>query len=128
MKANKKRLVLIAEDERPMERLLVEEFGKTGLDIEVARDGADALALALRTHPDIILLDIVMPKMDGLTMLKKLREDAWGKNVPVILLTNFGDTDKIVEATKSGAYGYLLKSSWDVSDVVKKVQEALNSH
>ena len=124
--AAKKKLVLIVEDEKPMARLLVESFKEAGLHTVVATQGDTGLAQALSERPDLILLDIVMPGMDGLTMLKKLRQDTWGKTVPVILLTNFGDTDKIIAATESGAYGYLLKANWEIKDIVAKVREALH--
>lgn len=81
--------------------------------------------VALLWHPDLILLDIVMPKMDGMTMLAQLREDEWGKTARVITLTNLSDTEKVAEAIEHGSYEYLVKSDWKIEDVVAKVREKL---
>ncbi len=123
----KRRVVLIVEDEQDMLQALVDKFAREGFDVLEAKDGEEGLGLALKEHPDLILLDIIMPKMDGMTMMKKLREDAWGKSVPIILLTNLSATEEeiikgIVENTP--AY-YLVKSEWKIEDVVQKVKERL---
>ena len=81
------------------------------------------LAIALKEQPDVILLDIIMPKMDGITMLKKLREDAWGKEAKVILLTNLSSNEKLAEVTAQGSHEYLVKTDWKIEDVVTKVRE-----
>jgi len=91
-----------------------------------AKDGRAGLDLALKEHPDLILLDILMPKMDGVQVMKKLREDSWGKNVPVILLTKLDlDDQKLREIVQYGAAYYLVKRDWSLEDVVKKVKEVL---
>jgi DNA-binding response OmpR family regulator len=120
-----KKTILIVEDEAPVREALADEFKAQKFDVLVAPNGEDGLALALQAKPDIILLDVVMPKMDGLTMLLRLREDPHGKTIPVIFLSNYGETEKIVEATKGAAYGYLIKSNWKISEVTNKVKEAL---
>lgn len=122
---NKNKKILIVEDEKPMRKVLTDSFLAEGFSIIEAEDGIEGLKMAFKERPDLILLDLVMPKMDGIEMLKKLREDEWGKNALVIVLTNLGDTDKIVEATKCGAFGYLVKTNWRMKDVVKKVKDCL---
>lgn len=122
-KSNKK--ILIVEDERPLREVLCDKFEASGFKIFSAKDGKEGLAVALKEHPDTILLDIIMPKMDGMTVLKKLREDKRGKDIPVILLTNLADDQKVAEATEKGVYGYLVKSDWKIADVVKMVEERL---
>ena len=92
-----------------------------GFIVLEAENGEEGLDVALRDHPDLILLDIIMPKMDGLTMLKKLREDVRGKNTKVILLTNLSDNEKVSEALLQGSYDYLVKSDWKIGDVVAKI-------
>ena len=118
--------VLIVEDEPPELRALVDKFSREGFEALEAKNGEEGLNLALETHPDLILLDIVMPKMDGLTMLKKLREDEWGRGVPVIVLTNLSDGDKARDAIYHGVYDYLVKADWKLEDVIKKVKEWLS--
>src|SRR5258708_6807474 len=94
-----KKIVLIVEDEVPMLQVLKEKLQGSGYTTFQAKDGQEGLELSLTHHPDIILLDILMPKMDGMTMLTKLREDSWGKTVPVIILTNVSaDTDTTIKA------------------------------
>jgi len=125
---NTQKTILIIEDELSQLKALVDKFQREGFVSLQARDGKKGLEIALQKQPDIILLDIVMPKMDGLTMMKKLRqENTWGRNVPIILLTNLtADDEKINKsvAEDEPAY-YLVKSNWTIDDVVKKVKERL---
>jgi len=121
---NKK--VLIIEDEESVLKVLSTKFTHEGFTVFEARDGEEGLELALKEKPDLIMLDVVMPRMDGLTMLKKLREDVWGKKVPVMILTNLSDDKNIAEAMIGGVYDFLVKSSWDIEDVIKRAKERLN--
>lgn len=125
-KNNKK--ILIVEDDSSLLNVLHDKFILEGFDVLLAENGEIGLASALSLHPDLILLDIVMPKMDGMTMMKKLREtDEWGKNVPVILLTNLSaDDEKINQAIaiNEPAY-YLVKSDYTISYLVEKIKERL---
>lgn len=123
----KKMKILIVEDEKNLLKILKEKFVEEGYDVIGVADGAAGLSMALSERPDIILLDIVMPIMDGMTVLKKLRVDSWGKNVPVILLTNLNIADKVADALDKGVYDYLVKSDWSLSDIVKKVREKLSA-
>ena len=82
----------------------------------------------MRDKPDIVTLDIAMPEMNGLEMLKKLREDPWGATVPVVVLSNFDDSEKVAESLSQGVQYYLVKINATVDDIVKKVQEALAQH
>lgn len=96
--ANKKILVIEAvEDNAPLRKALHDKFSLEGFSVIDAKDGEEGLTVAMSEHPDLILLDILMPKMDGLTMMKKLRQgDEWGKHVPIIVLTNHSaDSDYI---------------------------------
>lgn len=119
--------ILIAEDEDSMLSALVDKIRRAGFaEPLTARNGEEGLALALREHPDLLLVDILMPKMDGITMAKKIREDAWGKGVKVIILTNFDTTDEMLKdvALVEPSY-YLLKSNWGIDDVMVKIKEVL---
>ncbi len=92
-----------------------------------AKDGEEGLAIALREHPDLILLDLMMPKMDGMTMLKKVRADEWGRGVPVIILTNLNATDEhlVEDMITHKPLKYLIKSDWKIHDIVAEVNQAL---
>ncbi len=117
--------ILIVEDEEPMLRALADKFNSEGFNVIQAKDGEEALEEALASKPDVILLDIILPKMDGMTMLKKLREDERGANIPVILLTNLDYSVGVAKAVESGAYDYLVKTDWTLEEVVEKVRERL---
>ena len=82
------------------------------------------MEIALREHPDLILLDLIMPVMDGMTMLKKLRHDPWGTKVSVIILTNLSDAEGSLMRS-IGSLDYIVKSNWKLEDVVAKVRERL---
>lgn len=117
--------VLIVEDEKNMFSLLKNGLEKEGITVFGTTNGADGLKSALKNHPDLILLDIIMPKMDGLTMLYKLRQDKWGRNVKVVILTNLSDGNSVAAALKSGVYDFLVKADWKLSDLIQKVKEKL---
>ena len=117
--------LLIVEDEPALLKALAIKFAREKFEIITASDGEVGLEMALHEHPDLILLDIIMPKMDGMTVLNRLRVDSWGKKVPVIILTNLSDDAKVAEAIKQGTHDYLVKSDWDIGDVVMKVRNRL---
>ncbi len=117
--------ILIIEDEQSLLNALVSKFEKEDFAVISARDGEDGLEKALTEHPDLVLLDIIMPKMDGITTLERIRRDNWGKKVPVIMLTNLSDEKKVEEAIELGSRDYLVKSDWNINDVVKKVRSKL---
>ncbi len=117
--------ILIVEDEQDIRQTLVDKFTDEGFDVFNAENGKKGLELALKEHPDLILLDIIMPVMDGITMAEKMREDKWGKNVSIIMLTNLSDVEKVSKVLESGVYEYLIKSDWKIADLVKRVKEKL---
>lgn len=120
--------ILIVEDELPVRKALVEKFQSEGFETALAFDGEEGLEQADRLHPDLILLDLIMPKMDGMTMLKKLRASSeWGKQVPVIILTNLSSDDdgRISDVAELLPTYYLVKTDWKLSDVVEKVKGRL---
>jgi two-component system alkaline phosphatase synthesis response regulator PhoP len=116
--------ILIVEDERILSDALIKKFTQENFVVLSAKDGQQGLSLALTDHPDLILLDIIMPVMDGMTMLRKLREDSWGKNANVILLTNLSNA--ITEPFSQSAHdNYLVKSNWKIEEIVEKVKKKL---
>ena len=105
--------------------VLVEKFNREGYNVKTAKDGAVGLKIAIMERPDIILLDIIMPVMDGMTMLQRLRADEWGRKVPVLLLTNLNSAEKVVDALENGVFDYLVKADWSLNDIVAKVNDRL---
>ena len=119
--------ILVVEDEPAIQRALLDKLEEDKFVVLQAKNGQEGLDMAKANHPDLILLDIIMPVMDGITMLKTLRDDEWGKDVPVMLLTNLSEEEKIAEAFGLGSFGYLIKTNWSLADVTKKIKEKLNS-
>jgi DNA-binding response OmpR family regulator len=121
--------VAVIEDEGAMSRSLSGELQDAGFDVVTAFDGEQGLQLTLKEKPDLVLLDIIMPKMDGMTMMSKLRESGeYGKGVPIILLTNLNADDKIMGGViKNEPSYYLVKANYKVSDVVEKVKNHLSA-
>jgi CheY-like chemotaxis protein len=123
----KNKKILIVEDEAPLRNAIADILTFEGFTVFQAKNGQEGLDMSLAQHPDLILLDLMMPVMDGLTMLEKLRQDQeYGKNALVILLTNINDPDKIAQATEAGTFDFLVKSDWNIEDVVKKIKTRLN--
>ena len=121
----KRKKILLIEDEAFQSRILGDMFTNEGLDVLKSGDGEEGLKIALKEHPDLILLDIILPKMDGITVLKELRKDSWGKNIPVVILTNLVEAEKAKEALKEGVYDFLIKANSGLNEILEKVKERL---
>lgn len=124
-----KKIILIVEDETAMINLLTDTLKEHGFDTIKAENGEEGLSLALEKHPHLILLDIFMPKMNGLELMDKLRKNEWGKTVPVVILTNISpDNDETLQAIiqNKPAY-YLMKADIQLTDIVEKIKEILET-
>lgn len=117
--------ILIVEDEAILRGLLVTTLQAEGYDVYEAKNGREGLASALKRRPRLILLDIVMPEMSGMDMLKRLRRDTWGRSASVILLTNLGDTESIESAKGFGVREYLVKSDWSLDELAERIEELI---
>lgn len=122
-----KKILLLVEDEKPVLKALVAKFEGDGFGVLQAENGEDGLRVALTEKPDLILLDLIMPKKTGLQMMHELRETSgYGEKVPIIILTNLSVNDKISsEVSKHEPSFYLVKADWKIEDVVSKVKEIL---
>jgi len=123
---NNAKTILIIEDEHLLSKAIRRKLEKNAFSVIDAFDGGEGLAVALERHPDLILLDIVLPIMDGVTLLDRLREDQWGKDVPVIILSNLSDASIIKESKEKDVNTYLVKTDWKLDQVVEKVKQMLN--
>lgn len=118
--------ILVVEDEQELRSLIAQTLRDAGYLVIEAADGASAVAVARSAHPHLILLDILMPHTDGTAVLKALREDAWGRSVPVIIFTNYTlDDDMTAKLAEFTPAYYLVKSDWSVNAVVDKIREVL---
>jgi len=118
--------VLLVDDEIGKRTAVAEALKEEGLTVFEASNGREGLKTALAEKPDMILLDIVMPEMDGLEMLKMLREDKWGANAYVTLFTSYADPDRVAKALELGAHNYLLKTSLNLVEIVNEVKKKLD--
>ena len=119
--------IMIIDDEidfLTIAKMNLEATGK--YEIMTLLSGVDIIKYVAEFKPDIILLDIVMPIMDGITMLKELRKDKWGKDACVIMLTNLNESGKVSESLEKGVHDYLIKTDWSLKDLVKKVKRKLS--
>lgn len=127
MTEEKQKTILVVEDEENLRNVIVDLLRiKKFMTLE-AKNGQEAVEVALEKHPDLILLDLIMPVMDGMTALKKIREDSWGARVPVIILTNLNPTSEslVEDVVTHKPLHYLVKSDWKINDVIKEVRGAL---
>ncbi|MBI3633810.1 MAG: response regulator [Candidatus Vogelbacteria bacterium] len=119
-----KRILIVeeVEDDVSIRNILRDKLAAEGFGVLEAKNGEEGLSVALQYHPDVILLDIVMPKMNGMVMLKKLREDKWGKTARVIILTNYGDNEKIADVMGNEVFQYLIKSDVKLEEVIQMIR------
>lgn len=120
-----KKIILVVEDEEPMLLVLRDVLKVEGYEVLEAKNGIEGLELALKDHPDLILLDILMPKMDGLEMLKNLRADEWGRKVPVIVLTNLSDNEDIAKAVEEDVFEYFVKTDIRIDEVITRIRDKI---
>lgn len=118
--------ILIIEDDPFLSEMYVAKFSENNFQVEVAIDGKDGLAKIKEFIPDLILLDIVLPKMDGFEILKKIKSDPKLKNIPIVLLTNLGQKNEIEKGMSLGANEYIIKAHFTPTAVVAKVKEILS--
>jgi DNA-binding response OmpR family regulator len=117
--------ILVAEDDKLISASLGDALKTAGYETVAAYDREEALALLKEQKPDLMLLDIMMPKLDGISVLWELKANPETAKTPVIVLTNIGDVETISKIVEAGAVDYLLKSDQSMDDVVKKVQDVL---
>jgi two-component system alkaline phosphatase synthesis response regulator PhoP len=121
----KRPTVLIVEDDELIAEALSEGLTRAKVKVLTATDGEAGLETALKSRPDHIILDLMMPKMNGHEMLAELRRDKWGAHVPVTVLTNATDNLDIYMATQHQNTHYAIKSSMTLEDIVKTVKNRL---
>jgi CheY-like chemotaxis protein len=117
--------ILIVEDDALMTRLYQKTFTFDGYEVVTAQDGEEGLNKAKIEMPTLILLDIMMPKMNGLEVLSRLKQDPHTKSIPVVVLTNLAGEHDAAEALTQGAIRYIIKSEQDPKGVTKIVEEIL---
>ncbi|OGY87790.1 MAG: hypothetical protein A2233_02130 [Candidatus Kerfeldbacteria bacterium RIFOXYA2_FULL_38_24] len=118
--------ILLVEDDEMLHTMYTQKFTKEGYEVKSAYNGAEGIELAEQYQPSVILLDIIMPKMDGFVALKKLKKNEATKHIPVILLTNLGQEEDIRKGRELGATDYFIKANHTPAEVVEKVKEVMS--
>ncbi|MFH1744756.1 MAG: response regulator [bacterium] len=122
--SDKKEKILIIEDEQSLADLLAERLAKGGYETKTSYDGKDGYEQVKKFNPDLILLDIVMPKMNGYEVLEKMSEEK--KKIPVIIISNSGQPVEIEKTRKLGAIDHLIKTEFSPQDVIDKVNKYIS--
>lgn len=117
--------ILLVEDDEMLHDMYTQKFKTHGYDVVSAYNGVEGVKLAEAEQPSLILLDVIMPKMDGFVALKKIRKNPSTVNIPVILLTNLGQEEDVKKGKELGADDYFIKANHTPQEVVDKVNELL---
>jgi len=117
--------ILLVEDEEIMIDLLQKKLTKEGYEISVARDGEEGLKVMKGAKPDLVLLDIIMPKMGGFEVMEEMGKDKELKEIPVIVISNSGQPVELDRAQRLGAKDWLIKTEFDPQEVVDKVKKQI---
>jgi len=117
--------ILFVEDERALQGIFKDLLEKEGYEVVGAYDGKTGLRLAKSEKPDLILLDLILPKLDGFEVLRELKKDPQLKDIPVIVLTHLEGVEDVQRAIELGAKTYLVKANYSLEEVVTKVKKSL---
>lgn len=117
--------IAIIEDDQVISQMYRMKFEADGFEVQLASDGKRGVALAETFKPDMILLDLQMPEMDGAEALRIIRGSDWGKTIPVIILTNMGEEESPKDIRSLGIHSYIVKADLTPRQVVQRVKEAL---
>ena len=118
-------LIIFIEDEAALQKTFGDILKSEGFEVIPALDGETGLNLVKKENPDLVLLDLILPKIHGLDVLKEMKQDENTKNIPVIVLTNIASIEEIDKALELGATTYLVKSDYSLEDVIAKVKKTL---
>jgi len=117
--------ILIVEDDKFLRELISQKLVREGYDIAEAIDGEKGIKAAREEKPDLILLDLILPGIDGFEVLTKIKEDPKVAQIPVIILSNLGQKDDIERGLKMGAIDYLIKAHFTPGEIIEKVKTSL---
>ncbi|MBU1255934.1 response regulator [Patescibacteria group bacterium] len=120
--------IIFIEDEPTLQKTVGRFLENEGYEVKSAIDGETGLAMVKKIKPDLVLLDLILPKKDGFEVLKELKADETTKDIPVIILTNLEKTADIEKTLSLGATTYLVKANYELEEIVKKIKETINKN
>lgn len=115
--------ILVAEDDTFLANAYRLKLTKAAYEVRVAKNGEDAFTILQEFTPDLIILDLMMPVMDGFAFLEKIKKDEVKKNIPILAASNLSQPDDVIKATKLGAVDYIIKSDFSMKEIVEKVKK-----
>jgi len=126
MTETKKTKIVLIEDDSFLAGMYATKLNLEGFNVTQANDGLEGLEKVKEVKPDLILLDIILPKMDGFEVLESLKKSPETKDIPVIMLTNLGKKEEVDKGFEMGAQDYLIKAHFVPSEVIKKIKSYLS--
>lgn len=118
--------ILLVDDDMAFCEMLSEILTAEGAHVITEIDGESGINRALKEHPDIVVFDVMMPRMSGIQALEQLRKDQWGKNIPALLLTNVNEPEAVAAGIESGPpTEYLLKVDWTLEQIAERIKNVL---
>ena len=117
--------ITLIEDDKILSRVINEELSEAGFDVSLAFDGEEGLEVVRSKKPDLILLDLVMPKKNGFEVLEELKASKETVNIPIIILTMLGQEEEVEKGLKLGANQYVIKSQYAVIEIIDKIKDFL---
>jgi len=119
--------ILVVEDDKFLRELITRKLAREGYDVVSAVDGEDGVVKVKENKPDIVLLDLILPGIDGFEVLAKIKEDEELSNIPVIILSNLGQRDDVDRGIKLGATDFLIKAHFTPSEIVEKIEAVMKN-
>ena len=123
MPETQQKKILLVEDEPMLSNLLQQRLLKEGYDVPLAKDGAEAVKFLRQAKPDLMLLDIILPKMSGFEVMEAMKSDPTVFPAPVVIISNLGQESDIERGRELGAVGYFIKAQLSIEDLVSKIKE-----
>lgn len=117
--------ILVVEDDRFLRELITKKISKEGFEVIRAVDGEDGIKKIKEEKPDLVLLDLILPGIDGFEVLSQMKEDPEIKSIPVIILSNLGQKEDVEKGIKLGAQDYLIKAHFTPGEIIEKVKANL---
>ncbi|MGB3988494.1 MAG: response regulator [Minisyncoccales bacterium] len=117
--------ILVVEDDKFLRELISQKLTREGYDVKEAIDGEDGVVKVKEEKPDIILLDLILPGMDGFEVLAKIKDDPEVENIPVVILSNLGQRDDVERGLKLGAVDFLIKAHFTPGEIIEKIEKVM---
>ena len=126
MTTEKKVKIILVEDDKFLSRMYKTKLDMEGFEVHTAFDGKTGLAMIQKESPDVLLLDIILPKLEGWDIIKQMKKDPATKNIPIIVLSNLGSDEDVAKAKLYGVKDYLVKAHFIPREVIAKIKKIIN--